>query len=615
MSEAASTVMPRLDGLRGTVVTAGRAVALAATAAPVSLVVLLSAMLAVGLAPATGAELTRDLINGLSAGHGNSLVLVALGIGATGVLTATVPKLVTYLETRLRRGLALRTQDRLYSAILGLDGIAYFERPEFLDRVRLAQQSAASGPDQVVASLLGAGQSAVTAVSYLAVLAAISPVVAAMTAVAAVPTFLVQLSLSRRRAGLAWRISSRNRRQLFYQMLMLDLAAVKEIRLFGLGAFLLGRLNRETRSINAAEERVDRRTFLGQAPLALLGGLILVGALLYVVDQARNGALTLGDVSAFVVAVTGVQVAIAAVVAGAAGTHQTLLLFTHYLHICTMSSDLPVPARPRRLPALSGEVTLHDVWFRYTDDGPWVLRGVTMTIPAGCSVGLVGLNGAGKSTLVKLLCRLYDPTLGQISWDGVDLRDVPVADLRARISAVFQDYVCYDFSVADNIGLGDVDRIADRSAVEHAARLAGADRFIAELPAGYDTLLSRVFISAEDTSGTALSGGQRQRVALARAMMRDRRDLMILDEPSSGLDPDAESETHRRLLETRQGAAALLISHRLATVRGADRIVVLDGGVIAESGTHDELIRVGGMYARLFEKQAAGYRAGVGADG
>jgi ATP-binding cassette subfamily B protein len=235
-----------------------------------------------------------------------------------------------------------------------------------------------------------------------------------------------------------------------------------------------------------------------------------------------------------------------------------------------------------------------------------VLRGVNLTIPCGQTIALVGRNGGGKSTLVKLLCRFYDPTRGEIRWDGVDLREVPPEELRSRIGAVFQDFVPYELTAADNIAVGDLPAAGDPERLAGAARDAGVHDTIAALPLGYRTLLSRAFATGSG-DGVPLSGGQWQRVALARAFLRRERDLMILDEPSAGLDPEAEHQVHSHLRALRAGRTSLVVSHRLGAVRDADRIVVLAGGVVAEQGTHAELVAAGGGYAHLFARQAAGY--------
>jgi ATP-binding cassette subfamily B protein len=224
---------------------------------------------------------------------------------------------------------------------------------------------------------------------------------------------------------------------------------------------------------------------------------------------------------------------------------------------------------------------------------------------------VVGDNGAGKSTLVKLLCRFYDPERGRILWDGTDLREMDPAALRQRVSAVFQDYMTYELSAADNIGVGDLPRAGDGQVLQAAARRAGVHDLLAGLPYGYRTLLTQTYFDLADKedprTGVLLSGGQWQRVALARAFMRGARDLMILDEPNAGLDAEAEAEIHAGLMASRQGRTTVLISHRLSAIREADHIVVLSGGVITERGDHDTLMAGSGTYARLFSLQARGY--------
>jgi ATP-binding cassette subfamily B protein len=233
---------------------------------------------------------------------------------------------------------------------------------------------------------------------------------------------------------------------------------------------------------------------------------------------------------------------------------------------------------------------------------------------------VVGLNGAGKSTLVKLLCRLYDPERGSIRWDGADLRDLPVDRLRRRIGAVFQDFVAYDMTAAENIAIGDLttldptgpDPLDSAGRIQAAASQAGVHEVLAGLPLGYETVLSRFFAAGpgdDAGQGVLLSGGQWQRVAIARALLRaESADLLIMDEPSSGLDPDAEYAITQQLRACRAGRTSLLISHRLNTVRGADHIIVIAEGTVAEEGTHDQLMALGGEYARLFSRQAAGFQ-------
>jgi ATP-binding cassette, subfamily B, bacterial len=204
--------------------------------------------------------------------------------------------------------------------------------------------------------------------------------------------------------------------------------------------------------------------------------------------------------------------------------------------------DLPMPAHPKPVPRLRRGIEVRGVWFRYAADQEWVLRGVDLVIPHGMAVALVGLNGAGKSTLIKLLCRFYDPQRGAILWDGIDLRDLSITGLRHRIGALFQDCMAYELTAAENIGLGDLEVLTDAERISAAAARAGIDGTIRALPRGYQTMLSKSFAvdivdNREGASGVLLSGGQWQPLALARTFLRDKRDLLILDEPSSGLDP------------------------------------------------------------------------------
>ncbi|GAA1768106.1 ABC transporter ATP-binding protein [Luedemannella helvata] len=585
--------------------------------------VLLAQVLLTALAGVWGwaaALLTRAIVDRLTAAPAApdaSLTLLAVGLGVIGVAVGAEAAVSRYLDAALERALRVVVTTRLYEAVNRLAGLARLEQPQFQDRIQLAMNAGRAGPGQIVSGGFGIVQGILTFGGFVGSLLTVAPVMVAVVCAAVVPTLWVETALARRRAAMMWRISQAERREVFYTTLLSSLEAAKELRLFRLGDFFAGRLLRELTQINREQRAVDRRAFAGHVTLAVLGSVIAAGGLVWAIRLAGQGRLTAGDVTLFIAAVAGTQAALTATVARSGLVQQALLLFDHYRAVVSEPADLPVRGQPLPCPPLRVGLELRDVWFRYAEDQPWILRGVTLTIPAGGSVALVGLNGAGKSTLVKLLCRFYDPVRGSVHWDGVDLRDLDPGELRDRLGVVFQDFMSYDLTAAENIGVGDVTRIDDPAAIEHAARLAGCHDPISRLPRGYDTFLSRLFFAdpAEPESGTALSGGQWQRVAVARALLRARRDLLILDEPSSGLDAEAEYTLHASLRDLRQGRTSVLISHRLSTVRDADHIVVLESGTVVEHGRHADLMAAGGRYATLFGLQARGYRDTVGDDG
>jgi ATP-binding cassette subfamily B protein len=571
---------------------------------------LLTLAFVTGVATPISAGATRSLIDALTMpGSADRAYQATATIVGCAVLIAVVPVLQRSLQSALTRAVTLYTNKELYTAMGSLHGLAPFENPAFRDQLRLAQQASASAPTQILNAALACLQSVATLVSFLILLGRVNPAIAAGTVAAAVPVMVASLLDAGRQANYLIASSTRHRRSSFFASLLVDVQAVKEIRLYQLNDFFKDRMIHELAAVQAGERRLDRAVLRRQGSLVGLSAATGGAFLIWSVHQAVAGRLSIGNVALIMAGITGIQVALVGLIGRFSAARQAAILFTSFRTVCAVGRSDPAPAAPHvRASRLSRGIEVEGVWFRYPDAPGWALQDVTLRIAADESIALVGDNGAGKSTLVKLLCRLYEPTRGRILWNGVDIRCYPIESLRAEIGVVFQDFMTYDLTVTENIGIGDLGRLDSAAAVRTAAGHAGAAEFIARLPAGYDTMLSRVFSHQNQTRGTAfLSGGQWQRLALARAFMRTDRSLLILDEPSSGLDPDAEAQVHGELIEAARGRASVLISHRLAAVRMAQTIYVLADGRIRESGSHGSLMEARGRYWQLFTKQASGY--------
>lgn len=578
-------------------------------AAPATVAVQAATAIIVAGLPVGTAWSTRSLVDGIVTNQPAQAVgLAASMLVAIGVGQMSLNHVSGYLSARFARAVALRAQDRLFAAVGRQRGLRRLESPEFHDRLRLAQQSGAAAASGLVTDLTSLGASLLTVAALLGSVGVLNPVLALLIVGAMIPTMTGEIMLARRRAALIGRLSPIERRELFYSSLLSDLDAAKEIRLYGVGDFLRERMRRERLRGNALLQRQDGQELRVHVLLGVATGVATGAGMLWAALAAARHELTVGDVTMFIAAVAGVQGALTTASRTVARNVQQVTLFDHFLAVVREPPDLSRPVAARPLPRLSKGIEFRDVWFRYNPEQDWILRGASLFIPAGATVALAGRNGSGKSTLIKLLCRMYDPDCGTITWDDIDLREVEPEHLRARIGAVFQDFAHYDLSAAENVAIGDITRVGDRAAIATAASAAGVHDTVVALPHGYDTPLTLIFQGRDDAeTGIALSGGQWQRIAIARSMMRAGRDVMILDEPSSGLDAVAEHEVHRMVTEHCTGSTRILVSHRMGALRDADLISVLAHGRVVEQGTHAELLAEDGEYATLFRTQARGY--------
>jgi ATP-binding cassette subfamily B protein len=586
---------------------------LAWEAQPACLVGLLLLELTQALTPLGSAWLTKLLFDrlaagGLASGQGQlsqTLLLLLLGLAALLILGQSCEVARNYLTAELNRQLGLTVQLRIYGKINGLAGLAPFEDPQLHNTIQLAAQGAQMGPAQALSTFSALLRGLLTLGSFLVVLLALSPLLAGLICLTALPQLLLQLRAGRQRFDVALANTPRQRRTFYYGNVLSSVQYAKELRLFGLAGYFLDLYERLGRDVHAVQRRQQLREARWQLALALIaagtGGLSFA----YIIVQALQGQLSLGDVLLYTTALPAIQGALNSLVFSLSTLNELALFFSRFTELLALPDPLTQLPCARLAPPLRQGIELRGVSFRYSETLPWVLRDIDLTIPAGQCTALVGLNGEGKSTLVKLLMRFYDPVAGQILWDGVDLRELDLASLRRRIGAIFQDFARYDLTLQENIALGHIEHINHPERIELAARQSGADQLVDRLPQGYQTTLSRWL--AEDGAGVDLSGGQWQKVALARMFMRDA-DLLVLDEPSSALDAQAESEIYERLLALTHDRTSLLISHRLSTVRMADQIAVLEDGRVSEYGNHELLLCGGGAYARLYSLQAERYR-------
>jgi ATP-binding cassette, subfamily B, bacterial len=561
-----------------------------------------------GLTAPLAAWCTRLLVDLLSSPHppASHVVALAVAVALLGAMSAVLTALMSWAAAAAKRATTLVAGDRVYRAASDTVGLGLLEDPEYQDRLRLADQAAQAAPMELADFGLAALRGVVAIAGFAGAVVVVWPPMLAVLALAALPTMRDQVLLARRGAGLAENATTHFRLRARTQDQMADPRAGQELRLFGLAGFFRERMLNALRICVDTDYKIARRTAASQGGWSLFGGVVVGGGSALVAWQAAHGGVSVGDFVLFAAAVAGVQGSLASLVNQVPALGSGLRLFRHYLAVIERAGDLP--DGKLAAPRLQHGIELRDVWFRYKPGGPWVLRGVDLFIPAGARAGLVGGNGAGKSTLIKLLCRLYDPERGAILWDGIDIRQFCAADLRSRISVTFQDFVSFDLTAAENIGLGDLSAAEDRELIRTAARVADLDEVLSALPWGYDTLLSRQFANGMDRAAATLSGGQSQRMAVARAALRSGADLLVLDEPSSGVDPEAEYRIQRALRRCAVTRTSVLISHRLSSIRESDLIVVLADGRVAELGTHDELMACAGRYRRLFTMQAAAYQ-------
>ncbi|KAA5838467.1 ABC transporter ATP-binding protein [Saccharopolyspora hirsuta] len=555
-----------------------------------------------GLFTAFGLLATNDVLEslfaaGATADRVRAAIPALLLVAAAAGLRAGLLAVATWAQERLKPQVERLAETRLFRLTTRVE-LTAFDDEEFHNSMQRARDNGVPDSATVVEMTVNVLTGAIGVLSAAVTLGILHPALMPLLLVTAVPDAWAALRSARMRYAAFRRVSTARRRKFLLSDLMAERPPAAEVRAFTLRRFLLGEYDR----IAEYEQRVELDVAWQRATTRMTGDLLGGAALAAVYGtlglMLAFGFVPLAVVGTAVLTIRASQSSLTSLVQSVNKLYEAGLYFGDYLEFCALAERFVPPERAEQLEPFR-RIEADAVHFTYPGADAPALDGVSVAVERGEVVALVGENGSGKTTLAKLLAGLYAPDSGAVRWNGVDLAEVSGDALRERISVIAQDHTRWPLTAAQNITMG---RPRDDERMDEAARAAGADAVLARLGDGYETLLDRRFRGGHD-----LSGGQWQRIAIARAFYRDA-DVMIFDEPTSALDPRAEHALFERIRRHAEGRTVVLISHRLSSVRYADRIYVLDRGRVVEQGTHAELLLTGGRYAQLYELQAAAYR-------
>ncbi len=525
---------------------------------------------------------------------------------ALAALVAIATGLFSILSNLVSRLHAQTVTDYMFSILhaksLEVD-MEYYENSEYYDALYRAQKEVGSKPSAILDGLLKIGQNGITLVALAGVLWMLHWSIMVILAAAALPEIFMRLKFANRFFSWQRDMTPMQRKANYLNSMLTRAAHAKEIRLFELGPLFQDWFKTIRTTLREERKTIEIQYSISMLSVQVLTNLGVFGLFIFVAYRTMNGLLGIGDLVMYFQAIQRGYSSLQILGQGISGLYESNLFLSNLYEFLGLPKKILNPSKPKAFPIpISQGLTFDRVTYNYEYADHSVVQDVSFSIRPGEHIALVGKNGAGKTTLIKLLCRLYDPNSGRIMIDGMDIRNFQIRELRAQISVIFQDFIHYHMSVQDNIRFGAYPQTLDMEQIEIAAEQAGAAEVIARLPDGYKTMLGKLFEGGEE-----LSIGEWQKIALARAFLRQSQ-ILILDEPTSAMDARAEAELFERFHALAKDRMAILISHRLSTVKMVDRIYLLDQGRIIESGTHDELMEKHGHYSELFEMQARGYR-------
>jgi ATP-binding cassette subfamily B protein len=524
------------------------------------------------------------------------ILIIIIGLGLT--IIDTVSNSVAGLASEAQnQALIDYLQNILHAKAIEVD-LEYYENSQYYDILHRTQQEAPFRPAQILNNLLQVCQNGISLLLLSGLLFSLHWSVPLILFGVTIPSIVVRYRYSQKFYHWQRQRTPTERQASYFSEILTNDQHAKEIRLFNVGHLFTRRFSTLRQQLRREKIAIFTGRTMAEILTQTSSSILVFSFYGFLAYQAVQSKLTLGDLVMYDQAFQRGQAFFRGVLSNLSGLYENNLFLSHLYEFLDLKPKIVEALDPNPVPRFTQTgIVFNHVSFQYPMSTRKALEDITLTIHPGEVVALVGENGSGKTTLIKLLCRLFDPTDGSITIDGIDLRYFEIADLRSQISVIFQDYVKYHLTAMENIWLGNIDLSPTDEKIVVAARCSGADEVITKLPQKYNTVLGKLFDQGEE-----LSIGQWQKIALARAFLRDSQ-VIILDEPTSAIDSKAEEEIFQRLRQLIKGKAAILISHRLSTVKMADRIYVLSDGRISESGTHDELIQRAATYANLFKTQ------------